>query len=95
MADLPTYVYQQVWALLRRESERDGQPADNHRKRAHKGRMAVTESNQRWCSAQTASSIIRIVLWDIAHHVNIYAGSYRNRKRAKTSGYIGSNPHKH
>ncbi len=30
--------------------------------------------------------------WDIAHHGNIYAGSYRNHKRAKTSGYIGSNP---
>lgn len=30
--------------------------------------------------------------WDIADHGNIYAGSYRNRKRAKTSGYIGSNP---
>ncbi|WP_239000669.1 Ail/Lom family outer membrane beta-barrel protein, partial [Salmonella enterica] len=29
---------------------------------------------------------------DIAHHGNIYAGSYRNHKRAKTSGYIGSNP---
>lgn len=32
------------------------------------------------------------VRWGIAHHGNIYAGSYRNRKREKASGYIGSNP---
>ena len=72
VADLPTYGYRRVWALLRRESEQDGQPvvnakrvyrimsthhlllerksADNHRKRAHKGRVAVAESNRRWCS---------------------------------------------
>jgi len=72
VASLPTYGYRRVWALLRRESERDGQPvvnakrvyrimsthhllperkpADNHRKRAHKGRVAVAESNRRWCS---------------------------------------------
>ncbi|MDP1091928.1 IS3 family transposase [Klebsiella pneumoniae] len=72
VADLPTYGYRRVWALLRRESERNGQPvvnakrvyrimsahhlllerkpADNHRKRAHKGRVAVVESNRRWCS---------------------------------------------
>ncbi|MDU7676720.1 MAG: hypothetical protein E7K15_25505, partial [Klebsiella michiganensis] len=31
--------------------------------------------------------------WDIARHGNIYAGSYRNRKREKASGYIGSNPY--
>ncbi len=30
--------------------------------------------------------------WDIARHGNIYAESYHNRKREKTSGYIGSNP---
>nr|WP_158151132.1 IS3 family transposase [Pantoea ananatis] len=72
VASLPTYGYRRVWALLRRESERDGQPvvnakrvyrimsthhlllerkpADNHRKRARKGRVAVAESNRRWCS---------------------------------------------
>lgn len=72
VADLPTCGYRRVWALLRRESERDGQPvvnakrvyrimsthhlllehkpADNHRKRGHKGRVAVAESNRRWCS---------------------------------------------
>ncbi|CAY73420.1 Insertion element IS2A uncharacterized 48.2 kDa protein [Erwinia pyrifoliae DSM 12163] len=71
MADLPTYGYRRVWALLRRESDRDGQPvvnakrvyrmcthhlllerkpADNHRKQAHKGRVAVAESNRCWCS---------------------------------------------
>ncbi|CAI1773987.1 insertion element IS2 transposase InsD [Serratia quinivorans] len=72
VADLPTCGYRRVWALLRRESEWDGQPvvnakrvyrimsthhlllelkpADNHRKRAHKGRVAVAESNRRWCS---------------------------------------------
>nr|WP_205956831.1 IS3 family transposase [Pantoea stewartii] len=72
VASLPTYGYRRVWALLRRESERDGQPvvnakrvyrimsthhlllerkpADNHRKRARKGRVAVAQSNRRWCS---------------------------------------------
>ncbi len=29
MADLPTYGYRRVWALLRRESERDGLPVVN------------------------------------------------------------------
>ncbi len=68
VADLPTYGYRRVWALLRRESERDGlpvvnakrvyrimrthnlllerKPADPCRKRAHKGRVAVAESNR-------------------------------------------------
>lgn len=72
VAELPTYGYRRVWALLRRESEQDGQPVVNakrvyrimsthhlllerkpaahHRKRAHKGRVAVAESNRRWCS---------------------------------------------
>ncbi|EPD6777329.1 MULTISPECIES: IS3 family transposase [Salmonella] len=72
VADLPTYGYRRVWALLRRESERDGLPVVNAkrvyrimrthnlllerkpaapcRKRAHKGRVAVAESNRRWCS---------------------------------------------
>lgn len=72
VADLPTYGYRRLWALLRRESERDGlpvvnakrvyrimrtynlllerKPADPCRKRAHKGRVAVAESNRRWCS---------------------------------------------
>lgn len=72
VADLPTYGYRRVWALLRRESERDGlpvvnakrvyrimrahhllperKPADNDRKRAHQGRVAVAESNWSWCS---------------------------------------------
>lgn len=38
-------------------------------------------------------NIIRTVRWDTAHHGNIYAESYRNHKREKASGYIGSNPH--
>lgn len=72
VADLPTYGYRREWALLRRESERNGlsvvntkrvycimrthnlllerKPADPCRKRAHKGRVAVAESNRRWCS---------------------------------------------
>lgn len=72
MADLLTYGYRRVWALLRRESERDALPVVNakrvyrimraqnlllerkhaapRRKRAHKGRVAVAESNRRWCS---------------------------------------------
>ncbi|MEM8322572.1 IS3 family transposase [Morganella morganii] len=72
VADLPTYGYSRVWAVLRRESEQDGQPVVNAkrvyrvmkahhllverkpvepgRKLAHKGRVAVGESNRRWCS---------------------------------------------
>lgn len=72
VANLPTYGYRRVWALLRRESERDGLPVINAkqvyrimrthnlllerkpaapcRKRAHKGRVTVAESNWRWCS---------------------------------------------
>ncbi|HCB1716472.1 TPA: IS3 family transposase [Citrobacter freundii] len=72
VAVLPTYGYRRVWAVLRRESEREGQPVVNAkrvyrimkshhlllerkpaapcRKRAHKGRVAVSESNRRWCS---------------------------------------------
>lgn len=72
VADLPTYGYRRVWAVLRRESERDGQPVINAkrvyrvmktyhlllerkpidpcRKWAHKIRVAVGESNWRWCS---------------------------------------------
>nr|WP_225875377.1 IS3 family transposase [Morganella morganii] len=72
VADLPTYGYRRVWAVLRRESEQDGQPVVNAkrvyrvmkahhllverkpvesgRKLAHKGRVAVGESNRRWCS---------------------------------------------
>ncbi|MGR7195890.1 hypothetical protein ACU63M_07100, partial [Klebsiella aerogenes] len=37
-------------------------------------------------------NITRTARWDIAHHGNIYAGNYRNRKREKASGYMGSNP---
>ncbi len=70
VSDLPTYGYRRVWALLRRESERDGlavvnakrvyrimrahhlllerKPAEPRRKCAHKGRVAVAESNRRW-----------------------------------------------
>jgi len=29
VTDLPTYGYRRVWALLRRESEQDGQPVVN------------------------------------------------------------------
>ena len=31
------------------------------------------------------------MLWDISQHRNIYTEIYRNRKRVKISGYIGSN----
>lgn len=72
VAELPTYGYRRVWALLRRQPEREAlpvvnakrvyrimrthhlllerKPADPQRKRAHKGRVSVTESNRRWCS---------------------------------------------
>ncbi|WP_139620724.1 IS3 family transposase [Klebsiella quasipneumoniae] len=72
IGELPTYGYRRVWALLRRQTEPDGMPANNAKrvyrimcqnalllerkpavppsKRAHTGRVAVKESNQRWCS---------------------------------------------
>ncbi|MGL6539539.1 IS3 family transposase, partial [Aeromonas hydrophila] len=72
MAELPSYGYRRVWALLRRQSEATRQPVVNAKRvyrvmrdhglllerkpaapltqRAHKGRVAVKESNQRWCS---------------------------------------------
>ncbi|HFM2718365.1 TPA: IS3 family transposase, partial [Escherichia coli] len=72
IGELPTYGYRRVWALLRRQAELDGMPANNAKrvyrimrqnalllerkpavppsKRAHTGRVAVKESNQRWCS---------------------------------------------
>lgn len=72
VADLPTYGYRRVWALLRRQSEQNALPVSNAKrvyrimrmhhlllerkptvtqdKRAHKGRVAVAESNRRWCS---------------------------------------------
>lgn len=45
----------------------------------------------RWRSVIT-TNIIHTARWDIAHHGNIYAESYRNRKRGNASGYIGANP---
>jgi len=72
VAELHAYGYRPVWALLRRQSERDAlpivnakrmyrimrthhlllerKPDDPQRKRAHKGRVSVTESTRRWCS---------------------------------------------
>ncbi len=72
MAELPSYGYRRVWALLRRQSEATRQPVVNAKRvyrvmrdhglllerkpaapltqRAHKGRVAVKESNRRWCS---------------------------------------------
>ncbi len=72
VAELPSYGYRRVWALLRRQSEAQGQPVVNAKRvyrvmrehglllerkpvaslthQAHKGRVAVKESNQRWCS---------------------------------------------
>lgn len=70
-AELPTYGYRRVWALLRDESQQEGLPMvnakrvyrvmrDNHlllerkgvpkEQRSHNGRVAVAESNLRWCS---------------------------------------------
>ncbi len=70
VADLPTYGYRRVWAILRRMAEKDGHPAPNHKRvyrimrahglllerhaggaqRRHDGRIAVEQSNLRWCS---------------------------------------------
>ncbi|EHM1640585.1 IS3 family transposase [Salmonella enterica subsp. enterica serovar Muenchen] len=45
IGDLPTYGYRRVWALLL-----ERKPAIPPSKRAHTGKVAVGESNQRWCS---------------------------------------------
>uniref|UniRef100_UPI0040539580 IS3 family transposase n=1 Tax=Niveibacterium sp. SC-1 TaxID=3135646 RepID=UPI0040539580 len=72
VADLPSYGYRRVWALLRRERERqraapvnvkrvyrvmrdhalllERKPVLPHIERRHDGRVAVDNSNQRWCS---------------------------------------------
>ncbi|MGY3867914.1 IS3 family transposase, partial [Aeromonas bivalvium] len=69
MAELPSYGYRRVWALLRRQSEATEQPVVNAKRvyrvmrehglllerkpaaplaqQAHKGRVAVKESNRR------------------------------------------------
>jgi putative transposase len=71
-ADLPSYGYRRVWALLRRERERQGVAPVNAKRvyrvmrdhalplerkrvlarieRRHDGRVAVDNSNPRWCS---------------------------------------------
>ena len=72
LAELPSYGYRRVWALLRRQSEAERLPVVNAKRvyrvmrdhglllerkpavplaqQAHKGRVAVNESNRRWCS---------------------------------------------
>ncbi|HGW5795628.1 TPA: IS3 family transposase [Klebsiella pneumoniae] len=45
IGDLPTYGYRRVWALLL-----ERKPEIPPSKRAHTGKVAVGESNQRWCS---------------------------------------------
>ena len=47
VADLPTYGYRRVWALLRRESERDGLPVVNA-KRVYRIMRTGTVANSRW-----------------------------------------------
>lgn len=71
VADLPTYGYRRIWALLRRSHELSGAPPVNVKRvyrvmrehqlllrrpgrrrdtRRHDGRVAVDQSNTRWCS---------------------------------------------
>src|SRR5512135_2200985 len=71
IADLPTYGYRRVHALLRRQREQTGEPAVNVKRvyrvmkthglllqrhtgagieRRHDGRVAVDQSDTRWCS---------------------------------------------
>jgi putative transposase len=71
IADLPTYGYRRIHALLRRRREQTGQPAVNVKRvyrvmkthglllqrhsgagieRRHDGRVAVDQSDARWCS---------------------------------------------
>lgn len=55
VADLPTYGYRRVWALLRRESERDGLPVVNA-KRVYRKRKANAVCNT--CSLQTKLELL-------------------------------------
>jgi putative transposase len=71
IADMPSYGYPRVWAVLRRRSEARGDPPANRKRvyrlmkmhglllqkhaggqaeRTHDGRIAVAQSNLRWCS---------------------------------------------
>lgn len=71
VANLPSYGYRRIWALLRRSRESMGQACVNHKRvyrvmreyefllrwpgarrdnRRHDGRVAVKQSNARWCS---------------------------------------------
>lgn len=71
IADMPSYGYRRVWAILRKQLIGEGLPPVNAKrvyrvmsehnllllhdkperpKREHKGRIAVTESDMRWCS---------------------------------------------
>ena len=70
IADLPTYGYRRVHALLRRRALAEGRPPPNHKRvyrvmrehslllqrhaggaeRRHDGRIAVAQSDLRWCS---------------------------------------------
>ena len=70
IADLPTYGYRRVHALLRRRALAEGRPPPNHKRvyrvmrehslllqrhaggadRRHDGRIAVEQSDLRWCS---------------------------------------------
>jgi putative transposase len=70
IADLPTYGYRRVHAILRRRALAEGRPPPNHKRvyrvmrehsfllqrhaggaeRRHDGRIAVEQSDLRWCS---------------------------------------------
>ncbi len=70
VADLPTYGYRRVHAILRRRALAEGRPLPNHKRvyrvmkehglllqrhaggteRRHDGRIAVAQSDLRWCS---------------------------------------------
>lgn len=66
VAQLPTYGYRRIWALLRRSREMVGAPCINHKhvyrimrehqlllrrpSVRHDGRVVVDRSNTRWCS---------------------------------------------
>jgi putative transposase len=71
IAEMPSYGYPRVWAVLRRRSEARGDPPTNRKRvyrlmkmhglllqkhaggqaeRTHDGRIAVAQSNLRWCS---------------------------------------------
>lgn len=66
VADLPTYGYRRVWALLRRESERDGLPVVNAKRvyrimRTHN--LLLERKPADPCRKRAHKGVARAVAW--------------------------------